>query len=182
MSRARVPILALDLATATGWAVRDAAGRVTSGVQQFTLGRGDSPGIRFLRFRRWVREMIQLSDAKVVAFEQPIAGARGFRMGIAIELSGILSAEAAELGAETTTVPPATLKKHATGKGNAKKPAMIAAAVARWPGLFAGREAPEQDEADALCVLAWALDQLGEGQPAGAELAKATKDLFQEGS
>lgn len=178
----RLPILALDLATATGWAARDAGGRVTSGVQRFDLGRGESPGMRFLRFRRWVRELLELTGAKVVAFEQPIAGARGFRMGIAIELSGVLSAEAAELGVETTTVAPATLKKHATGKGNAKKAEMILAALTRWPDHFDGRPAPEQDEADALCVLAWAIEQVGEGPTGDEALAKATKDLFQEGS
>lgn len=41
-------ILALDMATKTGWATN--AGR-TSGVQTFDVKRGESPGMRFLRCR-----------------------------------------------------------------------------------------------------------------------------------
>lgn len=45
-----------------------------------------------------------------------------------------------------------TSKKHATGKGNAKKPDMQAAAKARW-GVDLG-----EDEADAAHAEAYALD------------------------
>ena len=46
-------ILALDLATLTGWA--SSVGR-TSGVQVFDVRRGESPGMRFLRCRAWLRD------------------------------------------------------------------------------------------------------------------------------
>lgn len=45
-----------------------------------------------------------------------------------------------------------TSKKHATGKGNAKKPDMQAAVKARW-GVEVG-----EDEADAACAGMFALD------------------------
>lgn len=176
------PILALDLATATGWALRDRQGVVTHGVQTFPLRRGESPGMRWLRFRRWLRELLILGGvaprverdetmrerarelaaegqvAGVVAFEAPLATAMGRRMGIGRELATIVEEEAAMCGLETTTIYPSTLKKHATGKGNSGKPAMIAAARARW-----GVEVTDDNEADALCVLAWALEEIGEG-------------------
>jgi len=42
------------------------------------------------------------------------------------------------------------VKRHATGRGNADKAAMVAAAVARWGGE------PTEDEADALWIAdAW---------------------------
>lgn len=151
------PILALDLAVATGWALRDEQGRLTSGVQSFPLRRGESPGMRFLRFRKWYREMLELGTPLVVAFEAPLAGGRGFAMGVARELVAFVLEGAAEYGIETTSIYPSTLKKHATGKGNSKKAAMIVAARARW-----GVDVTDDNEADALLVLAWAIEELGE--------------------
>jgi len=45
-----------------------------------------------------------------------------------------------------------TIKKHATGKGNAKKPDMQAAAKDRWGVDFS------EDEADACWIAAYAMD------------------------
>ena len=44
-------ILALDLATKTGWALWDGA-RIESGVQDFTKGRGESNGMLLLKFNK----------------------------------------------------------------------------------------------------------------------------------
>jgi Holliday junction resolvasome RuvABC endonuclease subunit len=51
-----------------------------------------------------------------------------------------------------------TIKKRATGKGNAKKPDMIAAAN-RVFGPILMREIADDNEADALWILALALDK-----------------------
>ena len=48
-------------------------------------------------------------------------------------------------------VPVATIKKHATGKGNAGKDLVIAAMRAR------GFDPGDDNEADALAILQWAL-------------------------
>jgi Holliday junction resolvasome RuvABC endonuclease subunit len=50
-------------------------------------------------------------------------------------------------------VPVGTIKKHATGKGNAGKSDMIAAMVAK------GFRPADDNEADALALLHWAMDQ-----------------------
>ena len=165
------PVLALDLATSTGWALRDTSGQVTSGVQTFDLRRGESAGMRFLRFRAWLREIMALAGGNgVVAFEQ--AHHRGgHATSLAVGLVTVVLEEAAAQGWETTSVHTATLKKHATGKGNASKGEMIGAAVRRWHSVRPFRlqftttsECCDEDEADALCVLAWALEQIGEAQ------------------
>ena len=49
-------------------------------------------------------------------------------------------------------VPVGTIKKHATGKGNAGKDEMIAAAKAR------GHDPVDDNEADALALLHWAIE------------------------
>lgn len=50
-------ILALDLGTKTGWAVRSAGGHVSSGSQDLKPRRFEGGGMRFLRFRGWLNEL-----------------------------------------------------------------------------------------------------------------------------
>jgi len=52
-------------------------------------------------------------------------------------------------------VPVGTIKRHATGKGNADKAAMMAAARAR------GFSPADDNEADAIAILLWALETRG---------------------
>lgn len=60
-------------------------------------------------------------------------------------------------GIATAVVPPAALKKYATGKGNASKDAIMLATARRFPD-FAG----DNNEADALWLAAMGADHLGE--------------------
>lgn len=150
-------ILALDISTNTGWAAWK-GGTMTSGVQEFRNGRGDSPGMRFLRIRKWVEEMVRLVRPDLIAYERP----NNLRSTPANEcifgLTAAMHEEASTQKVETLTVGTAELKKHATGKGNAKKPAMVAAANKRWKKSLTDEQ---HDEADALLVLAWALQEYG---------------------
>lgn len=52
-------------------------------------------------------------------------------------------------------VPVGTIKRHATGKGNADKVAMVAAARAR------GFSPADDNEADAIAILNWAIETNG---------------------
>ena len=54
-------ILAFDLGTATGWALRSAEGLITSGTASFRPGRFDGGGMRYLRFANWQTEFDRLS-------------------------------------------------------------------------------------------------------------------------
>ena len=54
-------ILALDLGTTTGWAVRGHDGLITSGTASFKPGRYDGGGMRYLRFTNWLTELDRLS-------------------------------------------------------------------------------------------------------------------------
>lgn len=152
------PILALDLATSTGWAMRAADGTITSGVETFRLGRGDSPGIRFMRFRAWLWERLAGFHGVygVVAYERPHHRG-GHATALAVGLATVVQEQAAADRHETLTVHTGTLKKWATGRGNAGKDAMVAAARLRY-----GRDVTSHDEADALHVLAWSCAEIGE--------------------
>ena len=54
-------ILALDLGTTTGWALRGYDGLITSGTVSFKPGRFDGGGMRYLRFTNWLTEIDRLS-------------------------------------------------------------------------------------------------------------------------
>ena len=50
-------ILALDLGTVTGWALRAPEGQIAHGFVSFKSQRFEGGGMRYLRFRRWLTEM-----------------------------------------------------------------------------------------------------------------------------
>ena len=54
-------ILALDLGTTTGWAIRGHDGLITSGTVSLRPGRFDGGGMRYLRFANWLTEIDRLS-------------------------------------------------------------------------------------------------------------------------
>lgn len=141
-------ILALDLGTKTGWSTNVDGRR--SGTIAFDLKRGESPGMRFLRCRSWLKEMGSLlGTLDVIAFEQ--AHQRGgHATAVAYGLQGEVLAFAAEHGIETMPVHTATLKKSATGSGRASKEAMIEAARLK------GWNPEDDNEADALHLLDYA--------------------------
>ena len=151
-------ILALDCATKTGWATSTNGTVTESGVQDFTKQRGDSNGIMFLRFRRWLAGMCDDAAPDVIAYERA-----HYRGGAATEVcvgltTRVQEAAAGRAGCECITVPTMTLKKHATGHGNASKGDMIVAAAA-----ILGREPIDDNEADAVLIAAWAWGQVGVG-------------------
>lgn len=147
-------ILALDLATRTGWA--HSCG--TSGVQDFAPRRGDSPGMRWLEFRAWLNRILDLTPTDLIAFEQ--AHHRGgAATHVANSLISICETVAAERGLEITSRHSASIKKHATGSGRGNKEAMIQAARERWP------QVADENEADARWLLDLVQKQLLNGTP-----------------
>lgn len=138
-------ILALDLGTTTGWAMA-CDGLTISGNASFKPGRYEGGGMRYLRFTRWLDEL----SAKQIAgvwFEEVRRHAGTDAAHVYGGLMATLTAWCELRGIPYQGVPVGTIKKHATGKGNANKDAMIAAAVAR------GFTPCDDNEADALALL-----------------------------
>jgi hypothetical protein len=148
--------LALDLGTRTGWALGAARpfapGRVVSGVQSFASGRFDGGGMRFLRFRRWLDEV--LAGVSVVYFEEVRRHVGTDAAHVYGGLLATLTAYCEERSIPYQGVPVGTIKRHATGKGNADKTAMVAAIRAK------GYAPRDDNEADAIALL---LAMEGEG-------------------
>ncbi len=147
-------ILALDLGTRTGWAT-NVHGPIESGTDTFDIKRGESPGWRYLRFNAWLGQWAPDSwRPDLVIFEQ--AHHRG---GAATEVAAGFATRVLEFcarqGIEHTSLHSATLKKWATGKGNADKGAMLEAVARRW------RRVDDDNEADAVALLHYALETTG---------------------
>lgn len=140
--------LALDLATTTGWA-SDASGVVHSGTISFKGGRHEGGGMRFLRFKRWLKEMLDLEKPEVVYYEEV---RRHMSTDAAHVHGGLLAVMQAELEARVIPymgIPVGTIKAKASGKGNCGKEQMIETAKVRWPD----QDIKDDNQADALWIL-----------------------------
>ena len=148
-------ILALDLGTVTGWAART-DGRVVSGVVDFRPRRFEGGGMRYLRFRRWLNETkATAGDIEEIVFEE-VRGHRGVDAAHAYGgFLATLTAWAEHHEVPYRGVPVGTIKRYATGKGNAPKTAVLAAMQAR------GFDPADDNEADAIAILLWAEDNGG---------------------
>ncbi len=149
-------ILALDLGTTTGWALRDADGLITSGTLSLRPGRFDGGGMRYLRFTNWLTEIDRLSGPMAtIWFEEVRRHAGTDAAHVYGGLMATLTAWAELRGVPYQGVPVGTIKRHATARGNADKAAMIAAVRAR------GFSPADDNEADAIAILLWAIETNG---------------------
>ena len=147
-------ILALDLGTTTGWALRGSDDHITSGSERFRPQRFEGGGMRFLRFKRWLTEIKQSCDGIDCLYFEEVRRHTG--VDAAHAYGGFLATLTAWCEHHQSPyqgVPVGTIKKHATGKGNASKEDVIAAVQAR------GHDPVDDNEADALALLLWAIEQ-----------------------
>jgi len=149
-------ILALDLGTTTGWALRTAEGVILSGATSFRPSRYDGGGMRYLRFRAWLEELAEDAGGLSAIWFEEVRRHAGTDAAHAYGgFLATLTAWAEQRGVPYQGVPVGSIKKHATGDGAAGKPAMIAAMRAR------GHAPAGDDEADALALLHWAIETRG---------------------
>ncbi len=147
-------LLALDLGTHTGWALRGRDGAVVSGTENFTPRRFEGGGMRYLRFRRWLEEVESTAGGLDTVYFEEVHRHRG--VDAAHAYGGFLAhltAWCEHRHIPYQGVPVGTIKKHATGRGNADKAAMVAAMQAL------GFQPADDNEADALALLLWAMTE-----------------------
>lgn len=143
-------ILGLDTATHTGWCVRSATGELSCGVWLLDFGPGRPHTSRFWNLWEQLDWMAEHHELGYVVAEKPVVY-QG-REGAARSCMGMLAI--LEMWCETRRIEfrevnIVTLKKFATGRGNAKKPEMVAAAKAKWPAM----RIPDDNAADALFLV-----------------------------
>lgn len=152
--------LALDLGTAMGWALRTDDSTVVSGTETFRQDRWSGGGMRYLRFRHWLGEIATMTGGLgLVVVEEVRRHAGTDAAHVYGGFLATLTAWCEERGIPYEAVPVGTIKRFATGKGNAGKEVVIAAMRAR------GFAPDDDNEADALALLHWALQHRAGGVP-----------------
>lgn len=145
-------ILALDLGTTTGWALRSSDGAITSGSESFRPQRFEGGGMRFLRFKRWLAALEDITGGIDALYFEEVR--RHVSTDAAHAYGGFLATLTAWCEHHQLPyqgVPVGTIKKHATGKGNASKDDVLSAMRAL------GHAPTDDNEADALALLRWAI-------------------------
>lgn len=149
-------VLALDLGTHTGWALQSAEGAIVSGTQHFRPQRFEGGGMRYLRFKRWLTELKATTEGIDEIYFEEVR--RHLSTDAAHAYGGFLATLTSwceHHGIAYQGVPVGSIKRHATGHGNASKEDVIAAMRAR------GYTPHDDNEADALAILHWALETPG---------------------
>ena len=146
-------VLALDLGQHTGWALACPRGPILSGTELFKAGRFEGGGMPLLRFAVWLGELhAKAGPLTTVVFEE-VRAHRGTAAAHTYgAFLGQLTAWCERHQVPYQGVPVGTIKKHATGHGNAGKDEVIAAMRVK------GFNPADDNEADALAILHWALE------------------------
>jgi hypothetical protein len=145
-------VLALDLGTHTGWALRAGDTLITSGTEHFRPQRFEGGGMRYLRFKRWLTEIKAAAGGiDEIYFEEVRRHVATDAAHVYGGFLAVLTSWCEHHSIAYQGVPVGTIKKYATGKGNADKGAMIEAMRAR------GFVPVDDNEADALALLQWAM-------------------------
>lgn len=147
-------ILALDLATNTGWAYeRQDAGPVMGSVN-FKQPEGAHPGDLFLAFRQWFIPFCQLVRPERVVYEAPwldVGTGQAATLEFLVGLAAQVLADTAALGLPVAKASSNTVRRVFCGNSRAKKPDVMAECQRR------GWKPKTHDEGDAAALLTYAV-------------------------
>lgn len=139
-------ILALDIATKTGWAV-SVNGMVSSGV--LDMSKMPDYGQRGFHFSKWLADMIVENQIELMAAETTLSHGHSAYVLIGLGFTAQTVAYAHDI--KRMTVSPSTLKKATTGHGRASKDDMMKV-VKGW-----GFDPQDDNESDAIALLTYML-------------------------
>jgi len=144
-------ILALDLGTHTGWAIRDRDGDQIYGTIKFPNRKKDHPGQRWRAFRAWLFSMLLERQIHILAYEDVRRHEGTSAAHVYGAFLALTQMVASPHGITLLPVGVGVIKKAWTGRGNASKQDMIAEAHRR------GFKPDTDNAADALAILDWAV-------------------------
>lgn len=141
-------ILAIDPGSHCGYA--NNYSKDASGTWELTPKRLEGPGVRYLRFRNYLIQLLA-RGAEMVVFEEVRRHAGTAAAHVYGGLVGELMATCEDKEILYTSVPIGTWKKDVTGKGNTKP-----AVYLEYARKHISSKCKTEDEAAALCILEWA--------------------------
>lgn len=140
--------IGIDPGTRCGWAILRGDGtRIQSGTWDLSPRRHEGGGMRYLRVRDHLVEMLAQFRVERLAYEEVRRHAGTDAAHVYGGIVAMIAAVCEERAVPYVGAPVGTVKKLATGKGNADKDAMVSAAKALF-GCMPG----DDNEADALFV------------------------------
>lgn len=169
-------ILALDLASAVGWALGNSESPPMLGT--FRCRRGGSEDELedgWVSFGRWLLDMLIVHKPDLVGFEAPlvVGGDRGtsrptndITVRFLFGLAAVAGYEARKNGFDVADAHIQTVRKHFCGTGRAKKPDVISMCFRR------GLKPADDNQADAIAILSFLQHCHGCPAPWARELPK----------
>jgi Holliday junction resolvasome RuvABC endonuclease subunit len=144
------------LGSTAGWALQLTGDKIESGTISFRPSRYDGGGMRYLRFRAWLDSMAEdIAQPAAIYFEEVRRHAGTDAAHLYGGFLATLTAWCEQHSIAYQGVPVGTIKRFITGKGNADKQAVIDAVRAR------GFRPADDNEADAIAILLWAIETRG---------------------
>lgn len=138
-------ILSIDLGTKCGWKIGDRQLSL-SGVWDLSGSRFSGGGMRFVTFAKYLGDLSAAMRPELVVYEEVRRHLSTDSAHVYGGLMAHLTAWCEKEQLPYQSVPVQTIKKFATGKGNAKKDAVIAAMQAL------GLQPRDDNEADAMAL------------------------------
>lgn len=143
-------ILAIDPATKCGWALTNEI----FGCWDLSIKKDESAGMRLIRFKSKLQEIISISPLDIIVFEG-VSGISPMAVQTHSKLIGQIEVFCHENNIDFKGYKATAIKKFATGKGNANKNRMIEEACIQY-----GYSGNDDNEADALHLLNFAKQDL----------------------
>lgn len=144
--------LAIDPGLRCGFALGSESKVVDSGVWLLDSKRHSGAGMRFLLLEGSIREAIRQAPGEVIAvtYEEVRQHSGVAAAHVYGGIQAIIQKTATELEIPWMSIPVSAIKIEATGKGNARKAAVLRAARERWPAI----SFIDDNQADAVWLLA----------------------------
>ena len=115
-------ILSVDPGTTAGWCT----GSDTNGIWKCAAKSYESAGMRLIKFRSSMKEVVEAERIELIVYEKP--GGRNYTgVKAHANFEGIIQEFCLDNKIEYKGYSASEIKKYITGKGNANKPAVIAA-------------------------------------------------------
>jgi len=151
-------ILALDIATSTGYAVMR-NGALSSGQKSFRNNPGNAVNQLFCKWEEWINARMYQDQIDFCGYEYIDFRIKSPEWAqIYLGMKAIMMSAAHKRGIKTKGYTVIDVKRAATGKAKAEKSEMMAAAKAQWPDM----EIWGEDQADALWVMFLAVNDIGD--------------------